>query len=75
MKCRKKTESENPKVARKKNGRVILLSKCAVFDNKKSKFIKEQEASGLLSTLRIKTCLVETLKKFYCVFLWPFPEI
>ena len=67
MKCRKKTESENPKVARKKNGRVILLSKCAVFDSKKSKFIKEQEASGLLSTLKIKTCLVETLKKFYCV--------
>ena len=27
----------------------MLLSKCAVCDSKKSKFIKEQEARGLLS--------------------------
>ena len=32
----------------------MLLSKCAVCDNKKSKFIKQQEASGLLSSLGIK---------------------
>ena len=38
-----------------KNGRIILLSKCAVCDNKKTKFIKEQEVSGLLSSLLIKT--------------------
>ena len=30
----------------------MLLSKCAVYDSKKSEFIKEQEASGLLSTLK-----------------------
>ena len=35
----------------------MLLSKCAVCESKKSKFIKEQEASGLLSTLGIKTPL------------------
>ena len=35
----------------------MLLSKCEVFDNKKSKFIKEKEASGLLSSLGIKTPL------------------
>ena len=35
----------------------MLLSKCAVCDSKKSKFIKEQEASGLLSSLGIKTPL------------------
>ena len=29
----------------------MLLSKCAVYDSKKSKFIKEQEARGLLSKL------------------------
>ena len=29
----------------------MLLSKCRVCDNKKSKFIKHQEASGLLSSL------------------------
>ena len=33
----------------------MLLSKCAVCDSKKSKFIKQQEASGLLSSLGIKT--------------------
>ena len=57
LKCRKNTESKNPKVARSKNGRIMLLSKCAVCDSKKSKFIKEQEASGLLSSLGIKTPL------------------
>ena len=30
----------------------MLLSKCAEFDIKKSKFIKEQEARGLISKLR-----------------------
>ena len=54
LKCRKNTESKNPKVARTKNERIMLLSKCAVCDNKKSKFIKQQEASGLLSSSGIK---------------------
>ena len=40
-----------------KNGRITLLSKCAVCDSKKLKFDKEQEASGLLSSLRINTPL------------------
>ena len=57
LKCRKNTESKTPKVARTKNGRIMLLSKCAVCDSKKSKFIKQQEASGLLSSLGIKTPL------------------
>ena len=57
LKCRKNAEIKNPKVARTKNGRIMLLSKCAVFDSKKSKFIKEQGASGLLSSLGIKTPL------------------
>ena len=59
LKCRKNTESKNPKFVRTKNGRTILLSKFAVCDSKKSKFIKEQEASGLLISLRIKTPLRE----------------
>ena len=50
FKCRKNTKSKNPKVVRTKNGRIMPLSKCAVCDRKKLKFIKEQEASGLLST-------------------------
>ena len=35
----------------------MLLSKCKVCYSKKSKFIKEQEASRLLSSLGIKTPL------------------
>ena len=35
----------------------MLLSKCAICGNKKSKFIKEQEAKGLLSSLGIRTPL------------------
>ena len=35
----------------------MLLSKCVVCDSKKSKFIKQQEAGGLLSSFGIKTFL------------------
>ena len=35
----------------------MLLSKCVVWDSKKSKFIKQLEASGLLSSLGIKAPL------------------
>ena len=57
LKCRKNTESKIPKVLMTKNGRIMLLSKCAIRNNKKSKFIKEQEVIGFLSTLGIKTPL------------------
>ena len=52
----KNTESKNPKVGNTKNGRIIILSKCEACD-KKSKFIKEQEASGLLISLGMKAPL------------------
>ena len=55
LKCRKNTESKNPKVVRTKTGRIMLLPKCEVCDSKKLKFAKEREASGLLlSSLGIK---------------------
>ena len=57
LKFRKNTESENPKVARTKNGRIMLLSNCVICDSKKSKFFKQQEVSGLLCSLGIKTPL------------------
>ena len=50
------TNTEN-KFAKTKNGRVMLLSKCEKCDSKKSKFIKQQEAGGLLSNSGIKTPL------------------
>ena len=40
-----------------KNCRIILSSKCAVCGNKKSIFMKKQEAKGLLSNLGIRTPL------------------
>ena len=43
--------------ARIKNRRIMFLSKCSVCDSKKSNFMKGQEASGLLSSLGIKTPL------------------
>ena len=57
LRCRKNTESRNPKVATAKNATIMLLSKCAVCDSKKPKLTKEQKASGLLSSLGKKTAL------------------
>ena len=57
LKCRKKTANANPKVVWTKNGRIRLLSKCTMCNSKKSKFIKEQETRGLLSSLGIRTTL------------------
>ena len=40
-----------------KNGKPLLLSKCAAFGSKKSRFMKEQKAKGLLNSLGLKTPL------------------
>ena len=39
------------------NGKTMLLSKCAIYGSKKSRFIKKQEASGILSSLGLRTPL------------------
>ena len=57
LKCKKNTESINPKVSKSTNGKTMMLSKCVVCVSKKSKFIKEQQANGLLSNLGIRTPL------------------
>ena len=57
LKCRKYTENINPQVSSASNDRIMILSKCAICGNKKSKFIKNQEAKGLLRKLSIKTPL------------------
>ena len=54
LKCRKNAESKNIKAARTKNGRIMLLSKYAVCDSKKSEFLKGEEAKVLLSSLGLK---------------------
>ena len=56
-KCKKDTENIDSKMFRTKNNRLIMQSKCLVCGIKKSRFVKEQEAKGLLSNLGIKTPL------------------
>ena len=61
LKSRKNTENKNTKVVRTKNGRIILLSKRLLCNSRKSKFVKEQEAKGLLSSVGIKTPFSQSL--------------
>ena len=51
LKCRKDTENINPKVSSTSNFKAMILSKYAMCGSKNSKFIKNQEAKGLLSNL------------------------
>ena len=57
LKCKKNTESINPKVLKTTNGKTMFLSKCAICSSKKSKLIKEQQAKILLSNLGLTTPL------------------
>ena len=57
VKCRKNTGNIDPKMFRTKNNRLIIQSKCSDCGIKKSRFVKEQEAKGLLRNLGIKTPL------------------
>ena len=59
LKCRKDTENINLKVSKTSNNRTMVLSKCAICGSKKSRFIKNQEAKGLLSNLGIRTPLIK----------------
>ena len=57
LNCRKNTENINLRVSKTSNGTTMTLSKCAVCGNKKSRFITNQQAKGLLSNLGTKTPL------------------
>ena len=57
VKCKKDTENIDPKIFKTKNNRLIMQSKCSVCKNKKSRFVKEQDAKVLLSNLGINTPL------------------
>ena len=57
VKCRKDTENIDPKMLGRKNNSLIMQSKCPICGIKKSRFVKEQKAKGLLSNIRIKTPL------------------
>ena len=53
----KKYWKHKSRVSKTNNGRTMVLSKCAIFDSKKSRFIKNQEGKGLLSNLGVRTTL------------------
>ena len=57
LKCGKNTKNKDAKMIKTKDGRIALSSKCVACGSKKSKFMKKQEAKGLLSNLGIKTRL------------------
>ena len=61
LKCKKNSESINPKVSKTNNGKTMILSKCAICGSKKSNFIKEQQVKGLLSNLGIRKPLNKIL--------------
>ena len=60
--CKKDTENINPKIVRTKNNRLMMLSKCAICNNKKSRFTAEpssseriSQGSGLFDSLGLNT--------------------
>ena len=57
LKCKKDTANIDPKMVKTKNNRLLMQSKCSVCRTKKSRFVKEQDAKGLLSNLGIKAPL------------------
>ena len=57
LRFNRNTKNKDAKIIKNKNSRLALSSKCAVCGSKKSRFMKEQEAEGLLSNLGIKTPL------------------
>ena len=59
--CRKHTKSINPKIVRNRQNRSMIQSNCAICGSKKFRFIKEQQAMGILSNLGIKTPLSKVL--------------
>ena len=57
LKCKRNTKDIDSKMLETKNGRTMLLSKCAICGCKKSSFMKEQKAKGFLSNIDLKTPL------------------
>ena len=56
VKCKKYTKNIVPRVSVTSNGKA-MKSKCATCGSKKSRFIKNEEAKGLLSDLGLRTPL------------------
>ena len=48
LKCRKYTKNINPQVSSTSNGKLMILSKCAIYHSKKSKFIKKKRCKRIV---------------------------
>ena len=57
LKCKKHTKNIDPQVSSTSNGKLMILSKCAICGGRKSKFMKKQDGKGILSSLGVKTPL------------------
>ena len=67
LKCKKYTRNINPQVSSTSNGKLMILSKCAICNGNKSRFMNQPEAKGLLSKLGIKTPLskIPILRRYF----------
>ena len=52
---KKDNESIKPRVLNTTNSRTMALSKCTICGSKNSRFIKNQEVTGLLINLDVRT--------------------
>ena len=57
LSCKKDAKNIDPKVVKTKDNRLMMLSKCSACNNKKFRFIEEQQTKGLLSNLGIRAPL------------------
>ena len=48
LKCTKNTKNINPQVSSTNNGKVMILSKCAICGSKKSIFIKKTRSKRII---------------------------
>ena len=55
--CSKYTKNNNPRIVRNRQNRLMIQSNCVNCGGKKSRFINEQQAMGILSNLGFKTPL------------------
>ena len=71
LKSRKDAENINPRVSGTSNGKAVILSKCVICGNKKSRFIKNQEAKGLLRNLGLRTPLSTRIRWYFALSATP----
>ena len=57
LKCGRNAENINPRISNTSYGKTTLLSNCVICGSKKPRFIKKQEAKGILSSLSLRTLL------------------